>query len=520
MVYPISTKKITSYVIFSAVLIATSLTVRFITTSLRKKTHHAELNFKEKSFIARNGVDSKTQEKLDTIFYSLDRRVMQILNGKKTNLTDKEITSYFNASNFSVLAIRRQGKQVGKLVLEHKDLPQSIIKIGCDPKNIRNNLSRVVISEKIHEMIHNPLLRLTHILDIQKKIYHRKNRPLALNDFNYVVISPKIKGVRYDKAPLLDQKTTKKINDDAYIVINYLQPHDADHVVYSLHPENIVITQDNKIAFIDTEMQDVQFRKKVLHLTFDSPNKKEHIFIQKHCVSDETKKILDASFASLNKKLSAFFNGKNEYDSEENLRIDLARHGFTLISRVNPDYFELTHKKLKHYKLLINNNNKEPRKVISSILYNEKINDILNAKTSRKAMISSIDKKLYHRPNTPHALEDKNYIVLSDRINGASYVHMPSSPQLAEKVVATIWDLLTEIEPTSIAEQQKIAFNEFDLASKDSVYITNNNTAVFNNVALTRKDKHNKFLARSFDWLPQPNDKKWFGIALLKHYKA
>jgi len=302
-----------------------------------------------------------------------------------------------------------------KIVLSHPELANHIIKVGCNKQQPRVNLTRIMVANKINEFIDWPVLNISRVKKIHKQLYHRSNRPHDLTDFNYVVISEKINGKPYDQTPLQQYNLTKKLNDDAYLIVNLITPPKAPHLEFSLLPENIFITNDIKVAFIDTEIEREYFKDKILDEAFSLLNTQEINFLKKHPISHEEQVILDGIFNNLNQKTTALLSGKFDFFSTKDISNLLTHDGFRVL-QAEKSFVLFEHKKLPNYTLKIGLNNNNSQVILSEVLLCDKINRIIGNNQNNINLIQKIFRKFYHRTNQPLDLIDKNYIVLIPKI--------------------------------------------------------------------------------------------------------
>lgn len=505
--------------------IAYLLTVGVITASAyyvyyKKTTPHyvSQLNFKEKDFIKKHKVSDKNAKILDALYASLDIRVQAILNGQPSILTNNQIEELLERKGFSVIELKRNIKHdVAKLVVVHPKLPKHIIKFGCDQLKPRLNISRLVINEQIEKLVKNPALVINQVELVKKKLHHRKGRPHDLNDFNYLVLCPKVQGVPYDRAPLLSQQVTDKINDDAFVVINYLQPKNASHLVFSLHPNNIFITPKQKVAFMDTEIRDDKFRNNILHLYFDSPNEKEKTFIQAHSVMKNEKEILDAIMVNASPKTQALFNGDIKGKTHKNIVATLQKDNFTLLTQdvATSKSLTLSHPQVPSHLIKIGLDKENPRKTISRLVYADKICSLVGNKQNNLSTVQALRKKLYQLPGKPDELVDANYAVVAPKIDGESYTKVATNERLADEVISVIWTVL--LDKDIVYPKEKVAFQEFEMNPRRLV-VTPENKAIFRNTCIKNNKRRKRWLANRFGWTPEPNKEDFLGLALLKQY--
>lgn len=133
----------------------------------------------------------------------------------------------------------------GNIVAEHKDLPGWMIK-GPKPKMVRalgflSNVFRVQGAQQIRMCIKHH-----HVEDAlmvpEKHLFHYPNKPLALSDENYCVLAQKV-----------------AVSDKPLTALPRKQAHDLLEVIdesgyFDPRMQNFCMTQDGKIALIDTEL--------------------------------------------------------------------------------------------------------------------------------------------------------------------------------------------------------------------------------------------------------------------------
>jgi len=157
---------------------------------------------------------------------------------------------------------------------------------------------------------------------------------------------------------------------------------------------------------------------------------KEKTFIAKHSVSDKkTILVLNKLFGNLDQKLLDLFDGKPIKQTQDELIQLFKKAGFIVhnlrAQQINekksdqwPARVVLTHKDLPQYFFKIGFDNSFTRKSISRIVLADLINALISDPTYKLTTIGKIEKKLFHRPNQPDDLIDKNYIILSPKVNG------------------------------------------------------------------------------------------------------
>ena len=223
----------------------------------------ALLTHQQASFIANHLVCEDQRQILDEIFSHLSPSLMKLLAGESITLTKEEVVSLFEKSGFKVYTVHHRSLnqpdsdgRPARVVLRHKSqFSDYFLKIGFDTVKKFKNLSRIPYSDFINRTIE--ALKLTRIGTLEKKIYHRIGRPDDLVDFNYLVISPRIrgKGLAVEKISTLDKKNKKKrkkIFPDAEIECEYELLKKA--VEYSDdYYRNFKIADDGLFYIIDTE---------------------------------------------------------------------------------------------------------------------------------------------------------------------------------------------------------------------------------------------------------------------------
>jgi hypothetical protein len=376
---------------------------------------YADLNKKEAQFIQKNSVNSKIKNILNTIFSSFDIKLNHLLDGTLQEYPKSIIKELFEKAECKVLSINYTQNRPAKIVLTHPLLPQYIIKIGCNKRQPRVNLTRVMVANKINELIDWPTLNIERIKKIQKKIYHRPNRPNTLTDFNYIVIAEKINGKPYDQTPVQKYKLTKKLNDDAYLIVNLITPPQAPYLEFSLLPENIFVTNELKVAFIDTEIEREYFKDKILDEAFSILNSQEINFIKQHKPTQEEQGALDSIFNNLNQKTKALLSGKFDFYSTKEISNLLTNDGFNVL-QAHQNFVLVEHNKLPHYKIKIGINSNNQKNILSEVLLCDKINRIIADRQNNITLLQKISHKIYHKINQPLDLVDMNYVALFPRI--------------------------------------------------------------------------------------------------------
>jgi len=486
----------------------------------KKTVHHhtSQLNFKEKDFVKKYYVENKIEKTLDRLSSSLDMRIQAILDGQPSILTNNQIDELFQRKNFSVLSLKRNIKhEVAHLVLTHPKLPNHIIKVGCDSLKPRYNISRLILAEHIQNLIDNPSLEINNVEKPNKKLYHRKGRPNQLTDFNYLVLSKKVNGVPYDKAPLFNQKTTDKINDDAFVVINYLQPDNAKHLFFSLNSKNILITPEKKVAFIDTAVHNNNFRKELLNLYFNSPNKKEQMYIQKHLVEEQEGLLLDSIFKGISKEALAILDGNIENKTHKQIARTLKKSDLFLLTKdvLKSKSLVLSHPKIPNHLIKIGIDKNNQQKAISRLVYANKLCALIANKNNNLVNMQALRKKLYQRPGKPNAFVDANYTIITPKIAGKSYTKVATEEKLADQVISIIWTVLLDKE--IIYPKESVAFHEFHM-DPNRLVVTPENKAIFRNTCIKNAKRRKRWLNKLFRWTPTPNKDGFLGVALLTRY--
>ncbi len=213
-------------------------------------------NEKEKDFIASHQVSAKEKKALDSIFGNLSSEVEKILyDPSEWNIPLKKVIEIFKKDGFTLHNCKNYpfGYR-NDIVLSHEKIPHYYLKMGLKEKT-RETISRIIWADEILSFVENPKNNITHVEKIRKKLYHRPGKPHDLLDINYVILSPKKTGLRYDKAPWSD-KLDQDLNATIWHVL--LSPkiaHPSRGVMFNefdIAEDNILITHNGKAAFIDT----------------------------------------------------------------------------------------------------------------------------------------------------------------------------------------------------------------------------------------------------------------------------
>ncbi len=226
---------------------------------------------KEHLFIEKYTAPSTLQKILDPLFTSVDQKITDVFNGNCNVSSKNEIEGALESNGFTVYTLSGKLKTtcflVSKMVLTHPSLPLFFIKIGCNPEAPQQNIMRLIILDKIHELIDDPVNKITTVEKIEKWLYHRPNRPHDLTDMNYLVLSKKVDGSPYKKAPPQNKALAEKINRDASIIINIInnqQNNNTRRLTFPIYTNNILATPRSTIAFIDTELETNPQKLKIL----------------------------------------------------------------------------------------------------------------------------------------------------------------------------------------------------------------------------------------------------------------
>jgi hypothetical protein len=228
------------------------------------------LNDKEVWFIEKHKVPFYQEVILNNIFENLSKEILDIFDDKKLCVLDDTIIKSFENAGFKIYNLKKNiNLIINHLVLEHRDFPFYLIKIGFDKKNPRTNLVRIIKSDWINLLCNNKNLDITKVHQLEKRLYHRPKTSIALNDFNYVVISPFVEGCSYDQANFLSEKDIQQTNKNIAVLANLLQPLWSNHLEFSIDPANIFITPKGRIAFIDTKIVSDRYSEEVLEKIFN-----------------------------------------------------------------------------------------------------------------------------------------------------------------------------------------------------------------------------------------------------------
>ncbi len=220
----------------------------------------ATLNHESRVFINNHKSASSLIEQLDPIFCSLNPKLRDFLDGKDVRLKKTTLLKLFHGAGFIVYKIHSPfwGAKVARVVLAHRCLPEFFLKIGYDPILPLATISRIIIADFLNNLVQMSFLHEMQLGVIKKKLYHKPGYPEDLNDFNYIVISPRIHGV-----PLAKEKTReglsytnrscefffkKFIRRPGFKFIKSIMGGSWDH-----YPYNLILGTDRKLYYVDTD---------------------------------------------------------------------------------------------------------------------------------------------------------------------------------------------------------------------------------------------------------------------------
>jgi len=221
----------------------------------------------EKAFVEAHRVDLKEKVRLDAVFLNLDEKLTKFLNLELT-LNKQELTTLLKQNNFTVHQIKKSEDAIESFVVEHPLIENYLLKIGCNPQDQTKNWSRIILTNRINQIITQ--LNFTTVEKISKRLYRRPQRLDDLQDVNYIVLTPKIKGVPYNKAPLRNKPETDLCNQEAFHIINFLHPQQPSMLRSLLHASKIIVNQNGKIVFIDTQVEQEPLRSSMIQQTFSN----------------------------------------------------------------------------------------------------------------------------------------------------------------------------------------------------------------------------------------------------------
>ncbi len=382
------------------------------------------LNVKERYFVEQYHVVRSQQKILDSLFTSLDKKIKAVLDGENSVPSKEIFQKILEMHNFKVHALRCSidpagGSRVLSMVLTHPHLPLHFIKIGCDPTWNRQNLTRLIVADRINRVIEDDVFEVELVDKVEKWLYRRPGRPDDLNDLNYLILARKVEGVAYTEAPLYERSYAERVNGDASVIINALQPKNATHVTFSLNKDNILITARGTVAFIDTELQtDRSFIEEVLDLTLAAINKKERAFLENHRLAPDAAARLEKIFAALPQKLENFLSGDVGINDERELKDLLINSGFVPLRLKLGESLIVTHDYMPNYVFKMGLNKQYPQKTISRVAVADFINRMIDHEHFGLTTIDRIEKKLWQRPGRSDELLDTNYVVLAPLISG------------------------------------------------------------------------------------------------------
>lgn len=158
-------------------------------------------------------------------------------------------------------------------------------------------------------------------------------------------------------------------------------------------------------------------------------NEYEKKFVEQHEPSQEVKEKLEKCFKNLPRELKNLLAGEVPLKSRDDLIKLFNNAGFTVkvlvASEVNlsknhhcVSHVVLQHKDIPGYFLKLGFDKFIHRAVISRIIVADFINMLIDNQFLKITLMGKVEKKIYHRPDMPFDLEDKNYIVLSPSIDG------------------------------------------------------------------------------------------------------
>lgn len=226
----------------------------------------ALLNTREINFIQDHLVDNNIAKTLDAIFENLPSTLVDFFDGQNRE-SDAVIRDLLEKFNFEVIVLQLDKKKKfnNKLqnvhmraILKHKSIPHFFLKFGLDHRFPRVTISRIVVMDFINSLIKSTCFGFKHWGFIEKKLYHRLNKPLNLSDAHYIVLSPVIEGVpvAMGKGPNLRYsnneveflfKTLKNT-----IEFSFLRTY-LGNAWDGCHPPNFIIGNDGLWYCIDTE---------------------------------------------------------------------------------------------------------------------------------------------------------------------------------------------------------------------------------------------------------------------------
>lgn len=107
-------------------------------------------------------------------------------------------------------------------------------------KNIKLNISRIIVSHRIQSIIDQKFLK--HVRVPKKYLYHIPGTGLELNDFNYLVLS---EYVQRKEGALLSNMSVELFRETLIVIKEADFPDSNDN--------NIIIDIDGNVVFLDTE---------------------------------------------------------------------------------------------------------------------------------------------------------------------------------------------------------------------------------------------------------------------------
>lgn len=229
----------------------------FFITSLFGKN----LTLEEKNFIENHYPPKDIIKKLDVLFNHLPKELELLLSGKYPQKSKKEVIQILKREGFTVhnlwfnKCIPNLKNRKRRATLTHKDIPNYFLKIGFDEKRSFLTLGRVVTADLVNEITKE--YSLTALGIIEKKIYHRPHRPSDLNDFNYIVLSPRIKGHVSQKQDL-DEFYKQFITSNDFMLLKSifnkkLDSNNTPIIILDFHHNNFITNNNNVFFLIDTE---------------------------------------------------------------------------------------------------------------------------------------------------------------------------------------------------------------------------------------------------------------------------